>query len=80
MQFGDDGFTTEQIGGQTVFLNDCALAATAPAPDEAAQAPNPCMAAIAVSEDPYFVVIAWDDGSGTTLRLLAEAVIEGLAE
>jgi hypothetical protein len=69
--FGEVGFVSDQIHGRTVYLNDCI------------SSPIPCSPAIAISADPYFVIVeGGSDGSSAALednlRSLAEAVIENL--
>lgn len=63
-QFGVGGFTTDEIAGRTVYLNNCLEPASV------------CSLAIAVSAEPHFFIIVSGDGSETTMRLLAEAMIE----
>ena len=66
-QFGE-GFTTDEVSGQSVYLNAC----IEPDPD--------CWAAIAISMDPYLVILVPEEqNSPLRLRAWAELVIESLS-
>lgn len=61
--FGDEGLTADQVGGHDVFLNGCASTG------------EECRAALALSVEPHFVVIAWRAGEADILRRLAEVIV-----
>lgn len=66
-QFGP-GFTTDELAGRTVYINACANS----------EQPGPeCFPAIAVSAEPYLVIVAPYDDT-TSPRTLARLVIERL--
>jgi hypothetical protein len=45
LEFGDNGYVSDSIGGRTVYLNECLHSSI------------PCAPAIAISADPYFVIV-----------------------
>jgi hypothetical protein len=77
LEFGQDGYVSDRIAGRTVYLNECV------------QSVIPCAPAIAISADPYYIVIrlAQTDPPPTPqidfearLRELAELVIHNLGD
>jgi hypothetical protein len=69
--FGQDGFASDRIAGRAVYLNECI------------SSPIPCSPAIAISADPFFVVVEQNPNPGESgtekrLRTLAAVVIDTL--
>ncbi len=77
LEFGQDGYVSDSIAGRTVYLNECV------------QSVIPCAPAIAISAEPYYVIIrlAQTDPPPTPqidfearLRELAALVIHNLGD
>ena len=66
--FGDEGSYTEQFAGHDIFFNGCAGTS------------RQCPAAVAISVEPYFVVVVQPTASETTLRDVAHELIEAFED
>jgi hypothetical protein len=73
LEFGQDGYVSDTIAGRTIYINECVHSAI------------PCSSAIAISADPYYVVMRVNEtlrpvDLEARLRELAAVVIHNLED